>query len=132
MVTSFNRKDLVSFGNYLLSDARREMFVEGEHKLSLEERLCMVHHADVCNWLDIQEKTFVENDNERYFLTNTSGVLKSNVKFDFATQKDLDNFFSLIIDKEKLVYDEIDKLRKEMTLEIRCQMATEKLPSIDV
>jgi len=53
MVTSFNRKDLVSFGNYLLSEERRELFKQhpdlGENQL--EERLANVHHADFSNWM---------------------------------------------------------------------------------
>ncbi len=52
MVTYFNSKDMVSFGNYLLSEERKEMikshpeFDESTH----EERLSRVSHADVENW----------------------------------------------------------------------------------
>ena len=42
MVTYFNRKDLVSFGNYLLSPERNESVDE----LNKEH----VTHADVENW----------------------------------------------------------------------------------
>ncbi len=64
MVTYFNRKDLVSFGSYLLSEKRKARFESSYNKpdengnvriggsLSLEERLKDVHHADVENWID--------------------------------------------------------------------------------
>lgn len=42
MVTYFNRKDLVSFGNYLLSEERKnQISKEGQNE---------VNHADVENW----------------------------------------------------------------------------------
>lgn len=54
MVTTFNRKDLISFGKYLLSTERRELFLNHPNtdKLpqSLEERLEQVHHSDIENW----------------------------------------------------------------------------------
>jgi hypothetical protein len=56
MVTYFNRKDLVSFGNYLLSDKRRKLFEETESSLSIDERLKEVHHADVENWKEEIER----------------------------------------------------------------------------
>jgi hypothetical protein len=61
MVTYFNRKDLVSFGSYLLSENRKSRFVESykekirqgsDNPLSVEESLSMVHHADVENWIE--------------------------------------------------------------------------------
>ena len=64
MVTYFNRKDLVSFGSYLLSENRKSRFVESykeairsgmNNPLSLEESLANVHHADVENWLEEQK-----------------------------------------------------------------------------
>lgn len=44
--------DLVSFGNYLLSDERKKLFENHPEptSLSLEERLSQVHHADIENW----------------------------------------------------------------------------------
>lgn len=60
MVTYFNRKDLVSFGSYLMSEKRKARFNE-VHKeaiqngmgnpLPTEERLKEVHHADIENWI---------------------------------------------------------------------------------
>lgn len=59
MVTYFNRKDLVSFGSYLLSEKRKANFEasynesvkRGEKPISVEESLNLVHHADVENWI---------------------------------------------------------------------------------
>jgi hypothetical protein len=61
MVTYFNRKDLVSFGEYLLSKERRD-FIESshvaqveegsDHPLPIEDKEKIVFHADVENWLE--------------------------------------------------------------------------------
>lgn len=52
MVTYFNKKDMVSFGNYLLSEQRRDLFAShpdfGEK--NLKERLSYVHDSDIENW----------------------------------------------------------------------------------
>lgn len=44
--------DLVSFGNYLLSDERKNNFKNHPDfpESTLEERLSQVHHADIENW----------------------------------------------------------------------------------
>lgn len=52
-------QDVVSFGNYLLSNERRKlyeehlMFPDGE---ALEERLAQVNHADFENWKSLNVK----------------------------------------------------------------------------
>ena len=59
MVTYFNKKDMVSFGSYLLSEKRKSMIENSyledtkgiENPLPLEDRLNMVTHADVENWM---------------------------------------------------------------------------------
>ena len=59
MVTYFNRKDLVSFGSYLLSETRKaryesatkEALKEGFDIAPTEDRLKEVSHADVENWI---------------------------------------------------------------------------------
>lgn len=55
MVTYFNKKDLVKFGEYLLSEKRtnliKENYSEGDN-VSLEERLRNVYHSDVENFLE--------------------------------------------------------------------------------
>ena len=72
MVTQFNESDLVSFGNYLLSDRRKKRYECAtqealENKvpiLSTEERLKEVSHADLANWLDLQsERKFLKKMN---------------------------------------------------------------------
>ena len=53
MVTSFNKKDLISFGNYLLSKERKEKFLNHPERDSmplLEDSLSQVHHSDLENW----------------------------------------------------------------------------------
>jgi len=66
MVTYFNRKDLVSFGSYLLSEKRKSRIVEHQKELvengtvknpiPEEDLLSRVYHADVENWLHDLEK----------------------------------------------------------------------------
>ena len=51
MVTYFNKKDLVNFGKYLLSDKRKLSIEQTETTLSAEERLKQVHNSDVENFL---------------------------------------------------------------------------------
>lgn len=58
MVTTFNRKDMISFGNYLLSGERRQRFInhpdfQGD---MIEVRLSEVHHADIENWINSKNK----------------------------------------------------------------------------
>lgn len=64
MVTYFNRKDLVSFGSYLLSEKRKNLFEESynqkindgiENPLSVEDSLKNIHHADFKNWIQQQK-----------------------------------------------------------------------------
>lgn len=63
MVTYFNRKDLVSFGNYLLSEKRKARFqvsydeaiARGEKPITPEESMSNVWHPDICNWMDEQK-----------------------------------------------------------------------------
>ena len=53
MVVYFNKKDLVSFGKYLLSEKRINRIAAGHKEgdsVSLEERLKEVYHADTENW----------------------------------------------------------------------------------
>jgi len=53
MVTYFNKKDLVNFGNYLLSEERKRLFENHPEPVgTLEERLSKVHHSDIENFLE--------------------------------------------------------------------------------
>lgn len=68
MVTYYNGKDLISFGQYLLS-VERKQYYEGEVKLKGDEltlRLSGVRLEDVENWLRIMGKAYRE-DNPEYF-----------------------------------------------------------------
>ena len=59
MVTYFNRKDLVRFGEYLLSEERRELYKQNPNfpnELLLEERLSEVSHSDIENFIEYQIK----------------------------------------------------------------------------
>lgn len=52
MVTYFSKKDMVSFGDYLLSEQRRELFASHPEfgEKGLESRLSCVHDSDIENW----------------------------------------------------------------------------------
>lgn len=55
MVTYFNKKDLVQFGQYLLSDERRESILfnyNPDEEIPLKEKIKKVYHADVENFLN--------------------------------------------------------------------------------
>lgn len=57
MVTYFNKKDLVGFGNYLLSDGRTDRISnhpETTHE-NIQERLASVSDADISNWMQSQD-----------------------------------------------------------------------------
>jgi len=65
MVTYFNKKDLVSFGSYLLSEKRKAMFqssfdeaIKNGAKIPfpVEDSLKEVHHADIENWIEISKE----------------------------------------------------------------------------
>lgn len=59
MVTYFNRKDLVKFGEYLLSEKRTKRITDNHDNLNpidLKERLQAVYHADVENFLESIKK----------------------------------------------------------------------------
>ena len=56
MVTYFNKKDLVNFGKYLLSDERTASLAATESEIPLAERLKNVYHADVENFLHQQRR----------------------------------------------------------------------------
>jgi len=69
MITYFNRKDLVSFGSYLMSEKRKARFDEAckeaikngiNNPLPTEERLKEVYHADIENWIAEQRSEYCE------------------------------------------------------------------------
>ena len=56
MVTYYNKKDLVKFGKYLLSEVRenrlKQTDTEIPNSLPYEERKREVYDADLANWMD--------------------------------------------------------------------------------
>ena len=64
MVTYFNKKDLVEFGNFLFSEERENSFIhtsaqaitDGIEFNSSWERLQTVTHADIENWMESKRK----------------------------------------------------------------------------
>ena len=62
MVTYFNKKDLVDFGNWMFSEERERSFshttvaaeMDGIDMIPTYDRLRTVTHADVCNFIDMQ------------------------------------------------------------------------------
>lgn len=57
MVVFFTERDLVSFGDYLLSDERKEKILSNpEFEGRLEEDLKQVYDADLANWSEMQQK----------------------------------------------------------------------------
>lgn len=57
MQTLYTEKQLIEFGNYLLSDERTNKVIKGSME-QLEERLNQVSHADIENF---KSKYIVEN-----------------------------------------------------------------------
>jgi|DEB19_MinimDraft_2_1074335.scaffolds.fasta_scaffold138996_2 DNA-binding SARP family transcriptional activator len=55
MVTSFNRKDMMSFGKFLLSDGRQGPFLDNLSEKEADERFRDVTDDDFGLWLDIME-----------------------------------------------------------------------------
>lgn len=59
MIIAFTQKDLISFGQYLMSERRRKSFtrtsidadMDGRELPPTNERLKNVYHADIENWI---------------------------------------------------------------------------------
>ncbi len=58
MVTYYNKKDLVSFGNYLGSEKRRQRFINHPEisEVNLDKRLAIVHDTDIGQWIKSLKK----------------------------------------------------------------------------
>ena len=48
---TYTEKDITSFGNYLLSDKRKQSVFSSSNKEEAEEAVKSVSHADYENWL---------------------------------------------------------------------------------
>lgn len=83
MVTYYNTKDLVSFGNYLLSNERKqnkinsrdESIRQGLNPLPIEDMMSYVSDADLANW------QFDESIKKSKNFLKTLGVDMKNVSF---------------------------------------------------
>ena len=64
MVIFFTEEDLVSFGEYLLSDERKQKVEENWPNTSeiLESNLKKVHDADLANWAYSAQKKFITSE----------------------------------------------------------------------
>jgi hypothetical protein len=49
----YTEKDLISFGNHLLSNDRYHSFKKTKSSIPLRERLSKVHQSDITNWKDL-------------------------------------------------------------------------------
>lgn len=58
-VKTYTREDLVTFGNYLLSDLRRSKFNSTELNDLPKERISKVHDADIANWQDMENEVSI-------------------------------------------------------------------------
>ncbi len=58
MDTYFNAKEMISFGNFLLSEERTEMLVKHPETTeeNISERINQVSHADFENWKQKNDK----------------------------------------------------------------------------
>ena len=56
MITYYNKRDLVKFGNWLLSDERKQRLQTITHPNDLEQRLSEVSDADISNFLEPLKK----------------------------------------------------------------------------
>lgn len=45
----YSPEDLITFGNYLLSEKRKEMYLNHPHQNNIGDRMKMVHHSDIMN-----------------------------------------------------------------------------------
>lgn len=53
----YEEKDMVTFGEYLLSKKRTDLILSRESEISDEERLRSVYHSDLENWKHLNHPT---------------------------------------------------------------------------
>lgn len=83
MVTYYNRKDLVSFGRYLLSEKRKALFQEsyeeavknGLSPVPPEESLRDVHHSDIENWVLDEPRNTTRQPHKTYYASVDPAML---------------------------------------------------------
>lgn len=96
MVTYFNEKDLVSFGNYLLSDERKKRFQESykqairsgmKNPLPPEESMKGVWHADIENWKESQREMKMKAKSQKPIKVDASAEANSAIFFNGGKTK---------------------------------------------
>ena len=63
MVTYFNKTDMISFAEYMVSEERTQWIInhpDAANMAPVEDRLRQVHDADYKNWLDWKERKKAE------------------------------------------------------------------------
>ena len=55
------QKELVSFGQYLLSEKRKKRFAETESNIPISERMSKVTDADIANWVKEHKRSSILN-----------------------------------------------------------------------
>lgn len=69
MVTYFSETDLISFGNFILSDVRKKIYLEqGISEEKVDDVLSTVNPADIKHWFNIVIK---QRQEDRKELTQT-------------------------------------------------------------
>ena len=67
MVLYFNKTDMISFGEYMVSQERTDRIINHPEAASMapvEDRLKQVHDADYANWLEWKERKKAEKKAE--------------------------------------------------------------------
>lgn len=65
-MTTYSKEDLVSFGNYMVSKQRRNLYETHPeaNNISVDERLSNVHDADLANWQNLHFSETISNKNK--------------------------------------------------------------------
>ena len=104
MVTYYNKKDLIAFGNYVLSEERRnnfivDQFIEDEKtSVPVDERAKSVTDADIENWLEDQKP---KNQNSKFVPIDVNEEKAASILEDALDGCWLKGKLDLVINKEE-------------------------------
>ena len=62
MVVLFSEEDMMSFGEYMISDMRKHYITNHSTKEEIEERLKTLHPADLAEWARLRNQEIQNND----------------------------------------------------------------------
>lgn len=62
MVVLFSEEDMMSFGEYIISDMRKHYITNHSTKEETEERLKTLHPADLAEWVRLRNQEIQNND----------------------------------------------------------------------